>query len=203
MVVDMRDMEDRLLQRRIVALGHIDEKEASRVGLNLLRLQLASSDPAYLVISSTGGSLDAAMSLCDTIQYAFEMPVHALVDGHCASAATFILLACKERLAMPHCRFLIHSGMVSGISLRTDDVTERKVERLLQETKKTTEMVIDFYADKLKKSRSEIKELIARGDEQFDNYLSAAEALEIGLITSIVNSKLGLFPPPPPQQQSG
>jgi len=189
-------MEDRLLQRRIVALGHIDEKETGRVELNLLRLQLTSSDPAYLVIASTGGSLDVAMNLCDAIQYAFEMPVHALVNGHCASAATFVLLACKNRLAMPHSRFLIHSGMVSGISLRTDEVTQQKVEQLLQETKKTTEMVIDYYADKLKKSREEIKNLIARGDAQFDNYLSAAEALEVGLITSIVSEKLGLFPPP-------
>ena len=60
-MVEANEIEGHLLRRRIIILGHVDEKETYRVLQNLLRLQIESSDPAYLIIDSTGGSLYSAI----------------------------------------------------------------------------------------------------------------------------------------------
>ena len=195
-MVEANEIETHLLRRRIVALGRIDDKEASRVLLNLIRLQLESSDPSYLLIDSTGGSLYPAMGLFDAIEHALSMEVRAIVHGDCMSAATFVLLACRERLAMPHARFLIHSGMLSNITLKTDDLTAEKLRELQAEIEEDTRMVTALYVKKLGKSEEEIKRLIARGDQQFHASFSAQEALDLGLVTGIVQGKLPFFPVP-------
>jgi len=194
-MVEPNEIEGYLLRRRIVALGQIDEKESSRVLFNLIRLQLDSSEPSYLIIDSTGGSLYHAMVLYDAIEHAFTMDVHGIVHGDCMSAATFVLLACKQRLAMPHARFLIHSGSLSNITIKTDDLTSQKLEWLKSEIEEGTQMVTALYRKKLGKSPDEIKQYIARGDQQFHATFHAQEALEMGLITGIVEGKLPFFPP--------
>jgi ATP-dependent Clp protease protease subunit len=197
-MVEMKEIETHLLNRRVIALSEIDEREAQRVLLNLIRLQLESSDPAYLVIDSPGGMLYPAMGLHDAIEHAFTMEVHAIVHGECKSAATFVLLACKQRLAMPHSQFLIHSGMMSNITLKTDALTAEKLNQLLAEIERDTRMVTALYEKKLGKSPDEIKRLIARGDQQFNGSFTAQEALEIGLVTEIISGKLPFFPLPTP-----
>lgn len=194
---DPLTIANRLMRYRVVELlGEINLKTVDRVIGRLMDLQLASSDPIRLVISSTGGSVGPAMLLHDTISYVLAAPVHGIVLGACHSAATFVLLACDERYAMPHARFLMHSGTFHGISLTANEMSVAKAERLFEEIKKQEREVLDFYSKKLHKSDAAIRAYIERGDSEFDNLMNPQEALECGLITKIIDENLGIFPPP-------
>lgn len=188
------DIDDDLMRYRTVSIiGDIEDRVIGNAMGRLLRLQLQSSDPITLVINSPGGSRFPALELHDVIRYGLSAPVRAIVVGQCHSAATFILLACEKRLAMPHARFIIHSGRY-GASIRNDELSLSKIDRLTSEIQKGAADVIRFYAERMGRTTMQVKELIARGDEQFDNEMTASEALEVGLITEIVKEKLGIFP---------
>lgn len=192
---DTRFLNSMMRFRTVHLVGDINDRMVGDVIDRLLDLQLQASDPIRLVINSRGGSRDSAMSLHDVICYALSAPVHAIVIGHCCSAATFVLLACKVRLAMPHARFVVHSGTFSGISIKTNEMSLTKASRVFDEIKKGANEVLTFYAAKLDKSREEVQKLIDRGDEQYDNQMTADEAKAIGLITNIITENLGIFPP--------
>ena len=195
MAEEKNDLSTQMLDRRVVSLfGEINDKMVDELLRNLLLLQLASSDPVYLVIDSGGGELYSALRLYDALEHMFTMEVSAVVLGECKSAATFVLLACKNRLATPHSRFMIHSGLVSGIKIKTDDLTAVKIQHLLAEINEETTALTELYRKKLAKEPEEIKALIARGDQDFNNGFFAQEALQIGLITAVVTGKLPFFP---------
>ena len=190
------ELADRMMALRAVNLiGEINRESMTDISNRLLRLQARSSEPIRLVINSTGGVIDAAMTLHDIIFYAMSAPVHALVIGRCNSAATFILLSCKVRTSLPHARFVIHSGTF-GASIKINDVSFAKMPRLLAEMAKSSEEVVSFYAEKLGKTSDEVKALMQRGDETYNNEMTTKEALELGLITDIVHEKVGIFPSP-------
>ncbi len=198
---EVREIRNALQNHRVVVLDvYIDEKSYGDVRLRLLQLQIEGAGPVRLLIDCNGGERFYAEKLYGLINGILTMPVHALVVGKCASAATRILLACKVRRSMPYGQFLIHSGSMENISLKQDGMTEKNVDRLLREIRKDTEKLITFYQRHLKKSRRIIKKLIEGGDEKFDNYLSAQEALEIGLITEIVSGNAEIFPPFPKER---
>lgn len=194
----------RMLEKRVVTLfGDIDADKTSRVADELMQLQLDSSEPAHLLISSEGGDGDAGMGLHDFIAHVCAMEVRAVVTGKCQSAATFILLACPKRFALPHARFLIHSGTASGIELRMDNFTSEKLEQLKTELEEETRMVAAFYKEKLGASEEDVAQYLTRGDQPFNGSFSAEEALNMKLITEIVTGKLPFFLPAegePPQQ---
>lgn len=186
-----------MLRRRVAGLiGGIKPKQTADLLGNLTRLQLESLDPINLVIDSAGGDADEAFAVHDFIRYMMTAPVHALVLGTCDSAATFVLLACESRRSMPHAHFMIHSGTISNISMKLDRMSEPRAEMLLAEMKTYSEYISDFYCGALNLPRERIDKLIARGDQQFNNKLSAKEALEVGLITEIVKERLPIFPKP-------
>ncbi len=182
-----------LLKRRAIALdGDINHELTDSVGHKMLELQLESSEPIDLIIDSGGGSDSAAFKLCDFMSHILVAPVRGITFGECSSAATFVMLHCTERWGTPNSRYLIHSGR-ADVSLTVSQSTAAKVEELLRDLKRDEERVIKMYMAKLKKSRKEILRLIARGDQSFDQHLSAEEALEIGLINRIVEGKLDIF----------
>lgn len=198
MAEDRRDdrLTDRMLQYRTVALGgKITDESSAQLLDQLLQLQLDSTnEPIHLFINSGGGRNSSALFLHDVIAHVLSAPVHGLVTGQCSSAATFVLLACPVRRCTPHARFVIHSGTMGDISIQMNNTSLMKIERLAQEVRKDTEWAIQFYMNKLRLPRKKVQELIARGDEDFDNELTAEEAREIGLITEIISTKAGVFP---------
>jgi ATP-dependent Clp protease protease subunit len=191
-------MEGELLKLRTVFLaGEMTFKSMDSLGSKIVQLQIESnSKPINLVINSGGGSADAGLAMHDHIQHVLTVPVHALVTGECGSAATFVLLACTVRRALPNAQFLIHSGSMRDISLPISEISHTHIPRILDEIKRYDEQVTNFYMEKLGKSKDEIKELLSRGDARFNKMLFAKEALEIGLITEIVSGKAGIFPEP-------
>lgn len=183
-----------LLSRRTVVLeGEINEESIALVQNQFLQLQMESNDRINLIIDSGGGEAYQALALCDIMKNVLKAPIRAIVTKICGSSATFVLLHCAERLSMPHARFMIHSGQTGGIEIPLNQSTAKNLEQLLCESKTIEEQVVRMYMDRLQKSRKQIQKLIARGDQPFDNLMTAKEALKVGLITHIVDEKLDIF----------
>lgn len=188
---------DILMRRRTVALvGEINYKSTGAVGERLLRLQDESQERINLIIDSGGGENRSALNLCDLLETVMTAPVRGIAFGRCMSAATFILLHCTERVATPYTEFLIHSGKTSGISIMLNDKTAEELQLLADESKAVREEMVRLYMAKLKLSRKRVDQLVTQGDQRFNGTLSAAQALEIGLVQSIVSENLGIFQKP-------
>lgn len=197
---------DTFMSRRTVILsGEINHQSIGEVGQRMVELQARSPDRINLVIDSGGGSMDAALRLCDLMSTVLTAPVRGIALGACGSAATFVMLYCNERLSTPYSRFLIHSGTRSKISIPIGQTTSENLEQLLRDVKATEEMVLGLYMSKLtpvawskkkptdEKRREYVQQLIDRGDQPFDDWMSAEEAIEVGLVTEIVHGKLDIF----------
>ena len=203
-------IEDPLLEifmarRAVVLSGDINDASVGEVGRRMIQLQDQSHDPIDLIFDSGGGSTNVALSFCDLIARVLVAPVRGIALGDCGSAATFIMLHCSERIGTPYSRFLIHSGTQSNISIPIGQTTSEKVTQLQRGVKATEEMVLDLYVNlltptawsekkpKLKKRRKFVQKLIDRGDQSFDYWMTAKEAVEAGLITKVVHEKLDIF----------
>jgi ATP-dependent Clp protease protease subunit len=195
-----------LIDRRTVVMsGEMTDESTSRLGQRLLSLQMKSSDPINLIIDSGGGSTFAALQLCDLITTMMTAPVRGIALGSCGSAATFIMLHCHERISTPYSRFLVHSGTKSRISIPVNQTSSEHLEQLLKDVRTTEETVLQLYVKRLtprewkeknhsnEERRAYVRKLIARGDQNFNAWITAEEAVEVGLIQSIVTEKLDIF----------
>lgn len=191
-----QEFHDKLMEyRTVVFAGKIKREMCGRTLDRLTLLQFRSaSEPIKLLINSGGGDIDAAIDLCDFMDHVLTVPIHGVVIGECSSAATFVLLSCSVRKATQHSRFVIHSGTTGGVEFKMDKMTPKNLTDLTEEATNTAKMVVGFYAQKLGKSTSEVEKLIERGDQRFNSALTAQEAMEVGLITQIVEGKLDIFP---------
>lgn len=178
--------------KRVLMLGEVTKESASKLASDILRLQTLSDDGITLLIQSTGGDTFAALNLCDLMAHLVRAPIRGVVVGNCFSAATFVLLYCDERWATPHSRFLMHSSRISGLSLSIDQTTEENLQELLKETRVTSGVVNAMYMEKLGKTLEEVERLTRRGDQEFNEFMTAEEALHAGLIQTVVTSKLDL-----------
>ena len=191
-----QEFHDKLMEyRTVVFAGKIKREMCGKTLDRLTLLQFRSaSEPIKLLINSGGGDIDAAIDLCDFMDHVLTVPIHGVVIGECSSAATFVLLSCSVRKATQHSRFVIHSGTTGGVEFKMDKMTPKNLTDLTEEATNTAKMVVGFYAQKLGKSTSEVEKLIERGDQRFNSALTAQEAMEVGLITQIVEGKLDIFP---------
>jgi len=188
---------DALLKQRIVPItGEIVRNTAPRVISALTQLQLEDAEkPIKLVIVSGGGLTQAGLGIADYIAHGITAPVHAAVFGACSSSATFILAVCKERVCTPNSRFVVHMG-TTGTELKHSDRSREELTLLLKDMATTDELMFAHYKRHLGLSDKQVKELCKRGEQVFDNELTAKEALAYGLITKVVNEpgeSLGLF----------
>ena len=184
-----------LLDRRTVVVnGRILPESMDELLRELLLLQAQSSDPINMIVDSGGGSAHAALKVCDVMQSLITAPIRGIALGSCGSAATFLFLHCDERVSLPHAQFLLHSGTMNNVSVVQDETTATQIEQLLESIKTWDKLIVDMYMKQLKKSRTEIKALFARGDQRFNRYLTAEQAKGIGLVDSIVEEDLGIFP---------
>jgi ATP-dependent protease ClpP protease subunit len=195
-----------MMERRTVAIsGEVNYETVNDVGSRMLRLQLQSNAPINFLIDSGGGGMDSALLLCDIMTNLMTAPVRGIALGRCGSAATFIMLHCHERLGTPYSRFLIHSGVRRNIALPINQTSSENLENLLQEAKAAEAMVTRLYMNKLTpkcwnerttddERAAYVQKLVARGDQRFNDWMSAEEAIEVGLIQQLVTGKLDIFP---------
>ncbi|MBO5152915.1 MAG: ATP-dependent Clp endopeptidase proteolytic subunit ClpP [Eubacterium sp.] len=174
------DIYSRLLKERIIFLGEeVNETTASLTVAQMLFLE--SEDPGkdiHLYINSPGGVVTAGMAIYDTMQY-IKCDVSTICIGMAASMGAFLLAggAKGKRFALPNAEIMIHqpSGGAKG------QATEIQIaaENILKTKKKLNEIL----AANTGKSYEQIA-----ADTERDNYMSAQEAVEYGLIDSIITN---------------
>ncbi|MCD8201413.1 MAG: ATP-dependent Clp endopeptidase proteolytic subunit ClpP [Clostridia bacterium] len=175
------DIYSRLLEDRIIFLsGEIDDATADTVVAQLIFLE--SKDPTKdisLYINSPGGSVTAGMAIYDTMNYV-KCDVSTICIGMAASMGAFLLSsgAKGKRYALPSSEIMIHQplggaqGQASDIKIAADHIiaTRKKLNGILSEN--------------TGKSLEEIER-----DTDRDNYLSAEEAKEYGLIDKVFTKR--------------
>ena len=175
------DIYSRLLKDRIIFLGEeVNETTASLVVAQLLFLE--SEDPGkdiHLYINSPGGMVTAGLAIYDTMQY-IKCDVSTICIGMAASMGAFLLAggAKGKRLALPNAEIMIHqpSGGAKG------QATEIQIaaENILKTKKKLNQIL----ADNAGKPVEEVEK-----DTDRDNWLSADEAKEYGLIDEVIKDR--------------
>ncbi len=176
------DIYSRLLSERVIFLAdEVNDATASLVVAQLLFLE--SQDPdkdICLYINSPGGSITAGMAIYDTMNY-IKCDVSTICIGMAASMGAFLLAAGApgKRLALPNSEIMIHQplggmqGQATDIKIHADRII--RIRQTLNE----------ILAEKTGKTVEEI----AR-DTDRDNFLSALEAKEYGLIDKVIDKRI-------------
>ena len=175
------DIYSRLLKERIVFLGEeVDQVSANLVVAQLLSLE--SEDPSKdikLYINSPGGSVTAGMAIYDTMQY-IKCDVSTICMGMAASMGAFLLAGGTKgkRMALPNAEVMIHqpSGGTQGQATEIQIAAEH-----ILHTKKRLNSILAANTGKP-------YDVIAEDTER-DNWMTAEQALEYGLIDSIVEKR--------------
>ncbi|MCM1188173.1 MAG: ATP-dependent Clp endopeptidase proteolytic subunit ClpP [bacterium] len=174
------DIYSRLLKDRIIFLGEeVNDTSASIVVAQLLFLE--AEDPEkdiHLYINSPGGVITAGMAIYDTMNY-IKCDVSTVCIGMAASMGSFLLAggAKGKRFALPNAEVMIHqpSGGVKGQATEID-ITARQI-------LKTREKLNHILAEKTGKDYETIC-----ADTERDNWMSAQEAKDYGLIDTVITS---------------
>ncbi|WP_305809114.1 ATP-dependent Clp endopeptidase proteolytic subunit ClpP [Staphylococcus epidermidis] len=172
------DIYSRLLKDRIIMLGsQIDDNVANSIVSQLLFLQAQDSEKdIYLYINSPGGSVTAGFAIYDTIQH-IKPDVQTICIGMAASMGSFLLAAGAKgkRFALPNAEVMIHQplggaqGQATEIEIAANHIlkTREKLNRILSERTGQSIEIIQQDTDR-------------------DNFLTAAEAKEYGLIDEVM-----------------
>ncbi len=175
------DIYSRLLNDRVVFLSdEVNDATASLVVAQLLYLE--SQDPdkdIFLYINSPGGSISAGMAIYDTMNY-IKCDVSTICIGMAASMGAFLLAAGAKgkRIALPHSEIMIHQplggmqGQASDIKIHADHIMRVRA---------TMNRIL---ADRTGKPLEEIEK-----DTDRDNFMTAEEALEYGLIDKVLDKR--------------
>lgn len=178
------DIFSRLLNDRIILLhDEVNSATASVVVAQLLYLEGQDPDKdIFLYINSPGGSVSDGMAIYDTMQY-IKCDVSTICMGLAASMGAFLLSSGTKgkRIALPNSEIMIHQPLISGggISGQVTDIMIRS--NYLQRTKERLNRI-------LSENTGKDYDLICKDTER-DNFMTAEEALEYGLIDKVYNSR--------------
>ena len=175
------DIYSRLLSDRIIILAdEVNDATASLVVAQMLFLEAQDPDrDIYFYINSPGGSVSAGLAIYDTMNY-IKCDVSTICMGMAASMGAFLLSggAKGKRLALPNAEIMIHQPLGGTKGQATD---------------------IKIHADHIIKTRERLNKLLSKHtgkpleiiekDTERDNFLSAEEAVEYGLIDKVITKK--------------
>lgn len=174
------DIYSRLLKDRVIFLGSpIDDGVANSIIAQLLFLAAEEPDKdIFLYINSPGGSITSGMAIFDTIQF-IKPSVSTIVVGMAASMGAFLLAAGAKgkRYALPNSEIMIHQPL-GGAQGQASDI-EIHARRIVEIKKKLNQILAERTGQALKKVEK---------DTDRDNFLTAEEAKEYGLIDDIITS---------------
>jgi len=175
------DIYSRLLKDRIIMLsGEVHDQVASSIVAQLLFLE--AEDPQkdiYFYINSPGGVITSGMAIYDTMNY-IRPDVCTICIGQAASMGAFLLSsgAKGKRYALPHARIMIHQPLGGAQGQATD---------------------IEIQAKEILRMKAELNEILAKNcgqsikklekDTDRDNFMSAAEGVEYGIIDEVLVQK--------------
>ncbi|EIC14511.1 ATP-dependent Clp endopeptidase proteolytic subunit ClpP [Kingella kingae] len=177
------DIYSRLLKERIIFLvGPVNDQTANLVVAQMLFLESENPDKdIYFYINSPGGSVTAGMSIYDTMKF-IKPDVQTLCLGQAASMGAFLLSAGTKgkRFALPNSRVMIHQPLISGgLGGQASDI-EIHARELLKLKEKLNQMLAEHTG----KTLAEVER-----DTDRDNFMSAQEAIEYGLIDKVITSR--------------
>lgn len=175
------DIFSRLLNDRIIMLNdQVDDVSASVIIAQLLYLEGQDPDKDIsFYINSPGGSVSAGLAIYDTMQY-IKCDVSTICMGMAASMGAFLLSsgAKGKRLALPNSEIMIHQPLGQAQGQATD---------------------ILIHANHIEKTRANLNKILAENtgkplevierDTERDNFMSAAEAMEYGLIDKVITKR--------------
>ena len=174
------DIYSRLLKERIIFLGEeVNDVSASVIVAQLLFLEADDPDKdIQLYINSPGGSVIAGMALYDTMQY-IKCDVSTVCIGMAASMGAFLLSggAKGKRFALPNAEIMIHQPLGGAQGQATE--IQIAAEHILR-TRKTLNSILAANTGKPLE--------VIQTDTERDNFMSAAEAKEYGLIDEVIAS---------------
>lgn len=176
------DIYSRLLKERVIfVVGPVDDYMANLVVAQLLFLESENPDKDIsLYINSPGGVITSGMGIYDTMQFV-KPDISTLCIGQAASMGAFLLAGGTKgkRYALPNSRVMIHQPSGGSQGQATD---------------------IDIQAKEILKIRAQINEIMAEHtgqsvekiaeDTERDNFMSASEAADYGLIDSVIDKRL-------------
>lgn len=175
------DIYSRLLKDRIIFLGEaIDDYVASLIVAQLLFLEAEDSEKDISIyINSPGGSVSAGLAIYDTMQY-IKPSVSTICVGMAASMGAFLLAAGEKgkRYALPNAEIMIHQplggarGQASDVKIHADWII------------RTRERLNTILAENTGQSMEQIEK-----DTDRDNFMSAEEACQYGLIDKVIASR--------------
>lgn len=172
------DIYSRLLKDRIIFLGgEIDDDTANLVVAQLIFLEADDPDKDIsLYINSPGGSVTAGMAIYDTMQY-IKCDVSTICVGMAASMGAFLLAAGAKgkRKALPNCEVMIHQPLGGARGQATDIMIH--AEQIMRIKRRMNEILAQRTGQPLER---------VERDTERDHFLSAEEALDFGIIDSIV-----------------
>ncbi|HEA6688058.1 TPA: ATP-dependent Clp endopeptidase proteolytic subunit ClpP [Staphylococcus aureus] len=172
------DIYSRLLKDRIIMLGsQIDDNVANSIVSQLLFLQAQDSEKdIYLYINSSGGSVTAGFAIYDTIQH-IKPDVQTICIGMAASMGSFLLAAGAKgkRFALPNAEVMIHQPLGGAQGQATE------IEIAANHILKTREKLNRILSERTGQSIEKIQK-----DTDRDNFLTAEEAKEYGLIDEVM-----------------
>ncbi|MCL1123942.1 ATP-dependent Clp endopeptidase proteolytic subunit ClpP [Shewanella surugensis] len=175
------DIYSRLLKERIIFLvGQVEEHMANLIVAQLLFLESESPDKdIFLYINSPGGSVTAGMAIYDTMQF-IKPNVSTVCIGQAASMGSFLLAggAKGKRHCLPNSRVMIHQPL-GGFQGQASDIAIHAQE-ILGIKNKLNSMLAEHTGQPLE---------VIEGDTDRDNFMSATEAVEYGLVDSILTTR--------------
>ncbi len=178
------DIYSRLLKDRIIMLsGPIDDNTANSVIAQLLFLD--AQDPEkdiFIYINSPGGSVSAGLAIFDTMNF-IKSDVQTIAMGMAASMGSFLLAAGTKgkRFALPHAEIMIHQPLGGAQGQATE------IEIAARHILKTRDTLNRILSEKT----GQPIEVVER-DTDRDNYMSAEQAKEYGLIDEVMESSKNL-----------
>ncbi|HCX2593258.1 ATP-dependent Clp endopeptidase proteolytic subunit ClpP [Staphylococcus aureus] len=172
------DIYSRLLKDRIIMLGsQIDDNVANSIVSQLLFLQAQDSEKdIYLYINSPGGSVTAGFAIYDTIQH-IKPDVQTICIGMAASMGSFLLAAGAKgkRFALPNAEVMIHQPLGGAQGQATE--IEIAANHILKTREKLNRILSECTGQSIEKIQK---------DTDRDNFLTAEEAKEYGLIDEVM-----------------
>lgn len=172
------DIYSRLLKDRIIFLsGEVEDNMANTVVAQMLFLEAEDPDKdIYLYINSPGGVVTAGMAIYDTMQY-IKPDVSTICIGQAASMGSLLLTAGAKgkRFALPNARIMIHQPLGGARGQSTDVQIQAK------ELLRIRQMLNEILSQRTGKSMEQIE-----ADTERDNFMSAAEAVEYGLVDKVI-----------------
>ena len=181
------DIFSRLLNDRIIVLSEdVNDASASLVVAQLLYLEGQDPDKDIsLYINSPGGSISAGMAIHDTIQY-IKCDVSTICMGMAASMGAFLLASGTKgkRFALPNAEIMIHQPLIAGgqgggLSGQATDI-KIHADHIIRTRAKMNRLLSECTGQPLEKVEQ---------DTERDNFLSAQEAKEYGLIDEVITHR--------------